>query len=500
MSNPVRPSLVGPQPTMSGRMMSPVCATGAPAMISVVPNAYGLIGPQPNSYMQRSNFPQQNIPNRMPLVNAIPGHLPGMYVPVVPMNAGLNHSNMDPAKLLEEQKRLERERNFQMQQQRLKQFTVAGKKGSLNADSLIDSIIGKVQPKTNHTTSSSFAKPSVPTEPVKPIQPRKEFPPSVTVFKQETPPPNIPVNPQKPKKSVGELDAMMRECSDFSGPQKANKFSKPVVKELGPSTQQRYTFTSSNKSRDWKTIQGLDEVFVTKKSRFPQWCSKEYIPDLYKSVETIVTNNGTTAPDTKLLFPILISSGLPQQILGQIWELVNQSAPGQLTLEETYAALALIAVAQAGHPLKTADVLHQLPACPIPQLQCFAVPSQSIPTETNIPPPPSSLIDKNKPATYSASESPDQNTHLVIRPSAISLKEVTNSSNIPNASSEIKKEIAAGSASAGLSGFTSSPDDEFDDFKSATPTAVNFAIATPSSDSLQEDDAFADFKQAPPSC
>lgn len=66
---------------------------------------------------------------------------------------------------------------------------------------------------------------------------------------------------------VSELEAMMRECSDFSAPQKASKFTKPSVKELAPSIQQRYTFAASNKSRDWKNLQGLDEVFVTKRPR-----------------------------------------------------------------------------------------------------------------------------------------------------------------------------------------------------------------------------------------
>lgn len=48
------------------------------------------------------------------------------------------------------------------------------------------------------------------------------------------------------------------------------------------------------------------------------------------------------------------------------------------------------------------------------------------------------------------------------------------------------------------SGFISSPDDDFDDFKSATPTAVNFSMSTPSSVwTTQGNDDFDDFKQAP---
>lgn len=67
----------------------------------------------------------------------------------------------DPAKLLEEQRRLEKERNFQLQQERLKQFTVAGKKGSINADNLIDSMFGKFQPKKSTASGSSSPAPCV---------------------------------------------------------------------------------------------------------------------------------------------------------------------------------------------------------------------------------------------------------------------------------------------------------------------------------------------------
>ncbi|GBM59657.1 hypothetical protein AVEN_42259-1 [Araneus ventricosus] len=66
MSNPLRPPLVGPPPTMPGTMMAPVCTTGIPGapVIPVVPSAYGLIGPQPTTYMQHPGFPQQkrNLP------------------------------------------------------------------------------------------------------------------------------------------------------------------------------------------------------------------------------------------------------------------------------------------------------------------------------------------------------------------------------------------------------------------------------------------------------
>lgn len=53
-----------------------------------------------------------------------------------------------------------------------------------------------------------------------------------------------------------------------------------------------------------------------------------------------------TGIDTAKLYPILISSGLPREALGQIWALANRTTPGKLTKEELYTVLALIGVAQ----------------------------------------------------------------------------------------------------------------------------------------------------------
>lgn len=79
---------------------------------------------------------------------------------------------------------------------------------------------------------------------------------------------------------------------------------------------------------------------------FPDWCDREKVPELYRKVQAMVTNNDMHPPDTNLLFPIFVSSGLPRELLGEIWELVNESGSGQLSVEEMYATLALIAVAQ----------------------------------------------------------------------------------------------------------------------------------------------------------
>lgn len=66
--------------------------------------------------------------------------------------------------------------------------------------------------------------------------------------------------------------------------------------------------------------------------------------ELFKKVlEFTITPAGI---DTAKLYPILISSGLPREALGQIWALANRTTPGKLTKEELYTVLALIGVAQ----------------------------------------------------------------------------------------------------------------------------------------------------------
>ena len=57
--------------------------------------------------------------------------------------------------------------------------------------------------------------------------------------------------------------------------------------------------------------------------------------------------------DTAKLYPILMSSGLPREALGQIWASANRTTPGMLTKEELYTVLALIGVAQVNNEIGT---------------------------------------------------------------------------------------------------------------------------------------------------
>nr|XP_035156663.1 synergin gamma isoform X14 [Callithrix jacchus] len=106
--------------------------------------------------------------------------------------------------------------------------------------------------------------------------------------------------------------------------------------------------------------------------RMPPWIYNEsLVPDAYKKIlETTMTPTGI---DTAKLYPILMSSGLPRETLGQIWALANRTTPGKLTKEELYTVLAMIAVTQRGVPAMSPDALNQFPAAPIPTLSGFSL-------------------------------------------------------------------------------------------------------------------------------
>ncbi|XP_031210566.1 synergin gamma isoform X4 [Mastomys coucha] len=115
--------------------------------------------------------------------------------------------------------------------------------------------------------------------------------------------------------------------------------------------------------------------------RMPPWIYNEsLVPDAYKKIlETTMTPTGI---DTAKLYPILMSSGLPRETLGQIWALANRTTPGQLTKEELYTVLAMVAVTQRGVPAMSPDALNQFPAAPIPTLSGFPM---TLPTPVSQP-------------------------------------------------------------------------------------------------------------------
>uniref|UniRef100_A0A3P8Z3Q3 EH domain-containing protein n=1 Tax=Esox lucius TaxID=8010 RepID=A0A3P8Z3Q3_ESOLU len=122
----------------------------------------------------------------------------------------------------------------------------------------------------------------------------------------------------------------------------------------------------------------------------PGWLYNDsLIPEMFKKVlEFTMTPGGI---DTAKLYPILMSSGLPREALGQIWASANRTTPGMLTKEELYTVLALIGVAQSGLPAMNVEILSQFPSPPVPNLPALAMalapvlPQQPMMTQPPVP-------------------------------------------------------------------------------------------------------------------
>ncbi|XP_029067081.1 synergin gamma isoform X12 [Monodon monoceros] len=139
---------------------------------------------------------------------------------------------------------------------------------------------------------------------------------------------------------------------------------------------------TGEKSRDdaLEAIKGNLDGFSRDAKMHPTPASHPKKPDAYKKIlETTMTPTGI---DTAKLYPILMSSGLPRETLGQIWALANRTTPGRLTKEELYTVLAMIAVTQRGVPAMSPDALNQFPAAPLPTLSGFPM---TLPTAVSQP-------------------------------------------------------------------------------------------------------------------
>ncbi|XP_068615172.1 synergin gamma-like [Brachionichthys hirsutus] len=183
--------------------------------------------------------------------------------------------------------------------------------------------------------------------------------------------------------------------------------SRPCLATMGPRVKATNQFQSSTKSRNWAVAsEDLSSIFVTetlpKATRvtpsaadrppqtsrssgvgvFPQqehiqpmlpaWVYDDsLVPEMFKKVlEFTMTPAGI---DTAKLYPILMSSGLPREALGQIWASANRTTPGMLTKEELYTVLALIGVAQNGFPAMNVEILSQFPSPLMPSIPALAM-------------------------------------------------------------------------------------------------------------------------------
>uniref|UniRef100_A0A8C4ICZ4 Synergin, gamma n=1 Tax=Dicentrarchus labrax TaxID=13489 RepID=A0A8C4ICZ4_DICLA len=181
--------------------------------------------------------------------------------------------------------------------------------------------------------------------------------------------------------------------------------------KMGPRAKVSAQFQTSTKSRNWAAApEDLSSVFVAEKlpeapvsapsvppsaadsspqtssdsgvgvypqqehiqPMLPAWVYNDsLVPEMFtKVLEFTMTPAGI---DTAKLYPILMSSGLPREALGQIWASANRTTPGMLTKEELYTVLALIGVAQSGLPAMNVEILSQFPSPPVPNLPALAM-------------------------------------------------------------------------------------------------------------------------------
>ncbi|XP_012542161.1 synergin gamma isoform X2 [Monomorium pharaonis] len=125
------------------------------------------------------------------------------------------------------------------------------------------------------------------------------------------------------------------------------------------------------------------------------WTNSTTLPPVYKMVweavrEDRVRSNGMQAEllvDTNKVFPLLLTSHLPTEVLGHIWSLANQKYAGQLTEQELYVVLALVAAAQTSYTFNSLDILHLLPFPPTPYLNIDCLMNLQPAAQANAPKP-----------------------------------------------------------------------------------------------------------------
>ncbi|KAL4224149.1 hypothetical protein ACF0H5_017602 [Mactra antiquata] len=194
----------------------------------------------------------------------------------------------------------------------------------------------------------------------------------------------IPVNTEKK-----DITKMMMDSCDLTAPQKAKLFHKPSLKEINPTHTPISVHHTSHNARRWTQNEELSQLFlqeavkdestIPKKPvkhvsptskhppKPPPWFNDtSLIPPVYKQVyEACLVGNQIS---TERLYPILMLSGLPKEVMGQLWSLCNKTTPGQLIEKELYQLLAVIALTQNNFKVETLDILCRCPKAPVPFL------------------------------------------------------------------------------------------------------------------------------------
>ena len=124
---------------------------------------------------------------------------------------------------------------------------------------------------------------------------------------------------------------------------------------------------------------------------FKAWHDRD-VPENYVQIYQSTLNAGGLI-DTSLLYPVLLTSGLPRELLGHVWSLANQSIPDQLSKAELFFALAMIGFIQSGNNPADLSLFCQTPR-PFPVILSLpaagappgaAVPQQQQPPQQQLP-------------------------------------------------------------------------------------------------------------------
>ncbi|XP_029785220.1 synergin gamma isoform X6 [Suricata suricatta] len=361
----------GIRPPQAGLM--PMQQQGFPMVSVVQPNIQGMIGMSYSSQMPQGPMAMQaGIPMGPMPAAGMPylGQTPflGMRPPGAQYTPDLQKqfAEEQQKRFEQQQKLLEEERKrrqFEEQKQKLRLLSsVKPKTGEKSRDDALEAIKGNLDgfsrdAKMHPTPASHPKKPDYPT----PSHSTKTVSPSPAFLDEE-------------------------EFSDFMQgpvevPTRGPSSTAQPFQSFHPTTPFGQLHTQKAGAQPLPPGVGVFPSQDPVQPRMPPWIYNEsLVPDAYKKIlEITVTPTGI---DTAKLYPILMSSGLPRETLGQIWALANRTTPGKLTKEELYTVLAMIAVTQRGVPAMSPDALNQFPAAPVPTLSGFPM---TLPTAVSQP-------------------------------------------------------------------------------------------------------------------
>ncbi|XP_059487979.1 synergin gamma-like isoform X2 [Neocloeon triangulifer] len=188
-------------------------------------------------------------------------------------------------------------------------------------------------------------------------------------------------------------------------------------------------------------LQGMAGFGSPPSSSLPLWLQPEaadLLPAVYRQVWDL-SKSSDLMVDTGRIFAVLVTSGLPRDSLGYIWNLANTRIPGVLDRHELNVALALVALAQTGwRDFGSTAVLALVQQPPIPLLQLEA-------------------FNKPQPAVQPAPQPPLQDIFTTAKVAAVKQDVV------PTISQQVSSAVLL--------------DDDFSDFQAAPPPSV---LADPS--------------------